>query len=55
MILLLNYLGKILEKVMALKLVYLANIKGLLNNIQMGGRKQHSAVDTVILLLHYIQ
>ena len=38
-ILLFNCLSKILEKVMALRLVYLANIKSLLNNIQIGGRK----------------
>ena len=36
---LLNYLGKILEKVITLKLAYLANTKELLNNTQIGDRK----------------
>ena len=38
-ILLLNCLDKVLEKVMVLRLAYLANIKKLLNNIQMDSRK----------------
>ena len=55
MILLFNCLGKILKKVIASKLTYLTNTKGLLNNIQIGDKKQRSAIDTVLLLLHHIQ
>lgn len=53
---LLNCLGKLLEKVVATRLSYLANIKeDFLHPSQLGGRKQRSAVDTALLLLHYIQ
>ena len=38
-ILLFNCLDKILEKVIVLRLIYLANIKGLLNNTQIGNTK----------------
>ena len=34
---------------------YLANLGGLLHETQLGGRKQRSAIDTVLLLQHYIQ
>ena len=54
-ILLFNYLGKILEKVMASKLIYLTNTKDLLNNIQIGNRKQRSAIDITLLLIYHIQ
>ena len=53
---LLNCLGKILEKIVASRLGYLASTKiSILNNTQMGGRQQRSAIDTALLLLHYIQ
>ena len=52
---LLNCLGKVLEKLFASRLAYLANTGNLLNNTQLGGRKQCSAIDTALLLLHYIQ
>lgn len=54
---LLNCLGKILEKLFATRLSYIANTPtyNLLHSTQLGGRKQRSAVDTVLLLLHYIQ
>jgi hypothetical protein len=52
---LLNYLGKVLEKVYAIRLAYLANTAGLLHPTQLGGRKQRSATDAVMLLLQYIQ
>ena len=52
---LLNCLGKVLEKIMAARLNYLANLGGLLHETQLGGRKQRSAIDTALLLQHYIQ
>ena len=53
---LLNCLGKVLEKLFATRLAYLANTTGrLLNDTQLGGRRQRSAVDTAMLLLHHIQ
>ena len=44
-----------MEKIVAARLSYLAQTTGLLHNTQMGGRKQRSAIDTTLLLLHYIQ
>jgi hypothetical protein len=56
MIALLNCQSKVLEKIIATRLSYLANSgKGLLHSSQLGGRKQRSAVDTVLLLQHYVQ
>ncbi|KJZ71458.1 hypothetical protein HIM_09144 [Hirsutella minnesotensis 3608] len=52
---LLNCLGKTLEKLYATRLSYLANTTGLLSPSQLGGRKQRSAIDTALLLLHHIQ
>lgn len=52
---LLNCLGKTLEKLFATRLGYLANTAGLLGPTQLGGRKQRSAVDTALLLAHYVQ
>jgi len=47
---------KVLEKIYATRLSYLANISNkLLHHTQMGGRKQRSVVDTALLLYHYIQ
>ena len=40
---------------MATRLSYLANLGGLLHETQLGGRKQRSAIDTALLLQHYIQ
>ncbi len=52
---LLNCLGKTLEKIFATRLGYLANTTSLLQDSQLGGRKQPSAVNTVLLLLNNIQ
>jgi hypothetical protein len=52
---LLNCLGKVLEKIFATRLGYLANTTGLLHFTQLGGRKQRSAIDAVMLLLNEIQ
>ena len=52
---LLNCLGKVLEKILATRLSFLANIGSLLHHTQMGSRKQRSAIDTALLLQHYIQ
>jgi hypothetical protein len=52
---LLNTMGKALEKMMATRLNYLANTGNLVHDTQMGGRRQRSAIDTSLLLLHYIQ
>jgi hypothetical protein len=53
---LLNCLGKLLEKIFASRLAYLANIKDyFLHPSQLGGRKQRSALDTALLLLNKIQ
>ncbi len=51
----LNCMGKVLERIYAKRLSYLATSGNLLNNSQIGGRLQRSAVDTALLLLHYIQ
>ncbi len=50
-----NCLGKVLEKVYAKRLGYLANTTKILHNTQMGGRTQRSAVDTALLLLQHLQ
>ena len=52
---LLNCLGKVLEKLFASRLAFLANMGNLLNNTQLRDRKQCSAVNTTLLLLYYIQ
>jgi ribonuclease HI/exonuclease III len=52
---LLNCLGKVLEKVLATRLSYLANTTSLLHPSQIGGRKQRSAIDAALLLLNEIQ
>ena len=44
-----------LEKILATRLSYLANMRNLLHDTQLGSRKQRSAVDTALLLQHYIQ
>ena len=50
-----NCLGKVLEKLYATRLGYLANTAGLLDPSQLGGRKQRSTIDAMALLLHHIQ
>ena len=52
---LLNCLGKTLEKIFATRLGYLANTTSLLQDLQLGGRKQQSTIDAVLLLLNNIQ
>ena len=52
---LLNCLGKVLEKLFATRLSFLANTAGLLDSSQLGGRKQRSAVDTALLLTHFVE
>ena len=44
-----------MEKILATRLSYLANLGGLLHETQLSGRKQRSAIDTALLLQHYIQ
>ena len=52
---LLNCLGKIAEKIIATRLAFLAGTTNILNFDQMGGRKQTSAIDAVMSLIHDIQ
>ena len=52
---LLSCLGKVLEKIIATRLSFLANTSSLLHSTQLGSRKQRSAVDTALLLQHYVQ
>jgi len=52
---LLNCLGKTLEKIFATRLGYLASTTSLLQDSQLGGRRQRSAIDAVLLLLNNIQ
>jgi len=47
---LLNCLGKVLEKILATRLSYLAETGDLLQDSQIGGRKQKSALDACLLL-----
>ena len=47
---LLNCLGKVLEKILATRLSYLAETGELLQDTQIGGRKQRSALDAMLLL-----
>lgn len=54
---LLNCLGKVSEKILARKLAHLAELPGskLLYHDQMGGRRQKSAIDAVLSLVHDVQ
>src|SRR6266536_3234006 len=52
---LLNYLGKIAEKIIAARLAYLAEITDLLHFDQIGGRRKKSAIDAVMTLIYNIQ
>jgi hypothetical protein len=47
---LLNCLGKAFEKTLAIRLSYLAETGGLLQETQIGGRKQKLALDACLLL-----
>ena len=48
-------MGKIAEKIIAARLSYTAEISDLLDTDQMGGRRQKSAIDAVMSLVHDIQ
>ena len=52
---LLNCLGKISEKIIARRLAFLANTSNIIHFDQMGSRKQISAIDVVMSLVHDIQ
>jgi ribonuclease HI len=52
---LLNCLGKIAEKIVATRLGYLATTTDIVNFDQMGSRRQISAIDAVMSLVHDIQ
>jgi len=53
---LLPCLSKLLEKLFANRLAYLANVEpDLLESSQIGGRKQRSAIDAALLLQHYVE
>ncbi len=52
---LLNCLGKISEKIIARRLAYLVNTSNIVHFDQMGSRKQISAIDVVMSLVHDIQ
>ena len=52
---LLNCLGKIAEKIIVARLVYLADIIDLLHFDQIGGRRKKSAIDVVMTLIYDIQ
>ena len=47
--------GKILEKLVAKRLQYFANVKGLLPNNQFGGRERSSVTDAGASLVKHIQ
>ena len=52
---LLNCLGKIAEKIVANRLAYLGENSNLLDIEQMRGRKNHSAIDAVMIVVHDIE
>ena len=52
---LLNCLGKIAEKIVANRLAYFGENSNLLDIEQMGGKKNHSAIDAVMNLVHDIE
>ena len=55
MISLLNYLGKVTEKIIATRLSFLTESTDLLNSNQIDDRRQKSAIDVVLSLVHNIQ
>ena len=52
---LLNCLGKVAEKIIATRLSYIAETSDLLDSDQMNDRRQKSAIDAVMTLIHDIQ
>jgi hypothetical protein len=52
---LLNCLGKVSERIIARRLGHLVETEPLLHNSQIGGRKGKSAIDTALLLKHFIE
>src|SRR5438046_5151147 len=52
---LLNCLGKVAEKIIATRLSFFAESTDLLDSEQIGGRRQKSAIDAVLSLVHDIQ
>jgi len=52
---LLNCMRKVAEKIIAIRLSYTAETSDLLDADQMGGRRQKSAIDAVMTLIHDIQ
>jgi hypothetical protein len=52
---LLNCLAKIMEKIIARKLAVMAEFKTLLHMYQIGGRRQKSAIDAVMVLIQKMQ
>jgi hypothetical protein len=48
---LLNYLTKVMEKIVARRLAVMAEFKTLLHIHQIGGRRQKSAINTVMILI----
>ena len=51
---LLNYIEKVAEKIIAIRLSYTAETSDLLDADQMSERRQKSAIDTVMTLIHDI-
>ena len=54
-ILLLNYLGKVAEKIIATRLSFLAKLTDLLDPDQIDDKRQNSAINAVLSLVHNIQ
>ena len=52
---LLNYLGKVAEKIMTTRLSYLSQVSELLDIDQTEDRKQRSAINAVMSLIHDIE
>ena len=53
-VLLLNCMRKIAEKIIATRLSYIAETSDLLNSDQMSDRRQKSAIDAIMTLIHDI-
>jgi Reverse transcriptase (RNA-dependent DNA polymerase) len=52
---LLNCLAKVMEKIIARRLAVMAEFKTLLHMHQIGGRRQKSAIDAVMVLIQKVQ
>ncbi len=52
---LLNYLGKVSERILARRLSYLAKTTYLLHPTQIGGRLRKSAIDAALLLVNKVE